>query len=267
MSPSFLLLPRYLCKQVSQRLKPTESVLLINVPVALLLLAVLEHHGNAKHEKDVDADDSKSGGEDLVEVLVGEGGEFADATALLRGNQRVLACAVLDEWRGSGVDVAAAVEPLLQETLDKRRLTSPEHAEVPARLESFDPDGYTKTEGKGCTDDDQPALSTKPAAVGGEEKCGKREQEGHKDEDCIDHTGCQGTLAEQQILGDIVHGRRGSHGLLRNEGEAQQQASAGGEEKVHTHKGHHQLGRHLGGIVRIRQRERGLAKESKMNGR
>lgn len=78
---------------------------------------------------------------------------------------------------------------------------------------------------------------------------------------------CQGTLAEQQILGDIVHGRRGSHGLLRNEGEAQQQASAGGEEKVHAHKGHHQLGRHLGGIVRIRQRERGLAKESKMNGR
>lgn len=124
MSPSFLLLPRYLCKQVSQRLKPTKSVLLINVPVALLLLAVLEHHGNAKHEKDVDADDSKGGGEDLVEVLVGEGGEFADATALLRGNQRVLACAVLDEWRGSGVDVAAAVELFIVSFKPKRVASS-----------------------------------------------------------------------------------------------------------------------------------------------
>lgn len=71
------------------------------MPVALLLHTVLEHHGNAQDKNDVDTDDTKGSGEDLIEVLVCERGEFADAAALLRGDERVLAGAVLDEgWGG-----------------------------------------------------------------------------------------------------------------------------------------------------------------------
>ena len=78
--------------------------------VPLLLLAVLEHHGDAQHQQDVDADDAERGGEDQVHVAVCEAAEGADAARLLRGDQRVRACAVLDEhWRGA-VLVAAAGE-------------------------------------------------------------------------------------------------------------------------------------------------------------
>jgi hypothetical protein len=37
--------------------------------------------------------------------------------------------------------------------------------------------------------------------------------------------------------------------LLGYEGEAQQQSSTSGKEEIHAHKGHHQLGWHLGGIA------------------
>ena len=78
--------------------------------VPLLLLAVLEHHGDAQHQQDVNADDAERGGEDQVHVAVREAAEGADAARLLRGDQRVRAGAVLDEhWRGA-VLVAAAGE-------------------------------------------------------------------------------------------------------------------------------------------------------------
>ena len=91
-------------------LQATEPVLLVDVAVPLLLLAVLEHHGDAQHQQDVDADDAERGGEDQVHVAVREAAEGADAARLLRGDQRVRAGAVLDEhWRGA-VLVAAAGE-------------------------------------------------------------------------------------------------------------------------------------------------------------
>lgn len=50
----------------------TPAVLLVNVPVAFLLHAVLEDHGYAQDEDEVDAHNTKGGSEDLVEVFVGE---------------------------------------------------------------------------------------------------------------------------------------------------------------------------------------------------
>lgn len=82
-------------------LQSTKSILFIDMPVALLLHTVLEHHGNAQDKNDIDADDTKSSREDLIEVPVCKRREFADAAALLRGNERVLAGAVLDKgWGG-----------------------------------------------------------------------------------------------------------------------------------------------------------------------
>ena len=75
-----------------------------------MLHPVLENHGNAEHENEVDADDSECGGEDLVEVSVGEGREGADAASLLGGDEGVGARVVLDEGGCCCVDVAAAVK-------------------------------------------------------------------------------------------------------------------------------------------------------------
>lgn len=80
------------------------------MPIPLLLLPVLQNHGHAKHQNGINADNAKSRGENLIEVLVCESRELADAAALLRGDERVETGAVLDKGRGGGVEVAAAVE-------------------------------------------------------------------------------------------------------------------------------------------------------------
>ena len=97
-------------RRTNAPLQPAQPVLLVDVAVPLLLLAVLEHHGDAQHQQDVDADDAERGGEDQVQVAVREAAEGADAAWLLRGDQRVRACAVLDEHRRGAVLVAAAGE-------------------------------------------------------------------------------------------------------------------------------------------------------------
>jgi hypothetical protein len=85
-------------------------VLLVNVTVALLFHPVLEDHGDAKNEDEVNADDAKSGREDLVEVPVRKGRELANAAALLRCNKGVQASAVLYKRRCGRVGVATAVK-------------------------------------------------------------------------------------------------------------------------------------------------------------
>jgi hypothetical protein len=80
------------------------------VAVALLLHTVLENHGDAENENEIDADNAKGGSEDLVEVPVGKRGELANASALLRSNKGVQARGVLYERRRGRVGVATAVE-------------------------------------------------------------------------------------------------------------------------------------------------------------
>jgi hypothetical protein len=80
--------------------------------VALLLHPVLEDHGDAEDEDEVDTDDTESGGKDLVKIPVRERREFANASTLLRRNEGIQASAVLHKWRCGRVCVAAAVELL-----------------------------------------------------------------------------------------------------------------------------------------------------------
>ena len=54
-------------------LQCTHAVLLIDVPVSLLFLPVLENHGDAKNQNCVDADNAKSSREDQVQIAVGVG--------------------------------------------------------------------------------------------------------------------------------------------------------------------------------------------------
>jgi hypothetical protein len=78
--------------------------------IPLQLLPILEYHSHTQDKHNIDADDAESGREDDVEVAVCKGREGADAAALLGGDERVGAGAVLDEGRRGGVVVAAAVE-------------------------------------------------------------------------------------------------------------------------------------------------------------
>lgn len=81
--------------------------------VTLLLHPELEDHGDAENEHDINANDAKGGGEDLVEIAVGKGRELADASTLLRCNEGVKTDRVLDKGRRGGVCVAAAVKLVL----------------------------------------------------------------------------------------------------------------------------------------------------------
>ena len=88
----------------------TSAVLLVDVPVALLLHPVLEHHGDAEDEDEVDTNDTKCCGEDLVEIFVGEGRERSDAPTLLRRNKGVCTSLILYKWGCGSIDIATAVE-------------------------------------------------------------------------------------------------------------------------------------------------------------
>lgn len=91
-------------------LQTTNTILLINVPVALLLHPVLENHGNAEDQDEVDTNDTESGCKDLIEVPIGKRGKRANASTLLGRNEGVGAGRILDEGRCSSIDVSTAVE-------------------------------------------------------------------------------------------------------------------------------------------------------------
>jgi hypothetical protein len=91
-------------------LQTTNTVLLINVPVALLLHPVLENHSNAEDQDEVDTNDTESGCKDLIKVPVGKRGEWANAATFLGRNEGVGAGRILNEGRCSGIDVSTAIE-------------------------------------------------------------------------------------------------------------------------------------------------------------
>jgi hypothetical protein len=80
-------------------LQSAHAVLLVNVPIPLLLCPVLEDHGDAENENHIDSDNPESGSEDLVKIAVGERGELANATTLLRRDKSIDASAVLYKGR------------------------------------------------------------------------------------------------------------------------------------------------------------------------
>lgn len=86
------------------------AIFLIDVPVTLLLHPVLQNHGYAENQDEVDTDNTKGCGEDLVEVAVGKRREGTNASTLLSCNKSISACRVLDKWRCSGINISAAVE-------------------------------------------------------------------------------------------------------------------------------------------------------------
>lgn len=92
---------------------PLESAvasLLVDVAVALALLAVLEEHRGADDEESVDADHTEDGGEDVVDEDVRETRDRGGASLLEGGRGRAGALRIGDEGGRRAVEVSAAFE-------------------------------------------------------------------------------------------------------------------------------------------------------------
>lgn len=91
-------------------LESTVACLLVDVAIALALLAVLEEHGGADDEEGVDADHTEHGGENVVDEDVGETRDRGGAALLECGGGRARALNIGDEGRRRAVEVSAALE-------------------------------------------------------------------------------------------------------------------------------------------------------------
>jgi hypothetical protein len=99
---------------------PSKGRLLVDVTIPLQLRTVLENRGDAEQQQHVDAHNAKGGGEDEVQVAVGKGREWADATNHLRGRVGVRADVADDKGWRHGVEIATALElPLSDSTLQR----------------------------------------------------------------------------------------------------------------------------------------------------
>jgi DNA-binding NarL/FixJ family response regulator len=93
-----------------RRLKGPSTILLINKPISLLLLAVLENYCRENDKYGVDAYDTKSTSKDEIEEAIGLARERGYASELGGRDESIRAGGILDEsWR-CGVHVATAIE-------------------------------------------------------------------------------------------------------------------------------------------------------------
>lgn len=78
--------------------------------VSLKFTAEFEDHDDGEQKEDVHANDTKSGRKDEVEIVVGERGEWANATHFLRRREWVGTNGIRDERWGLAIQVSTAVE-------------------------------------------------------------------------------------------------------------------------------------------------------------
>ena len=88
----------------------TIRILLVDRPVPLLLLPVLENHSHTKHQEHVDSDHSETSSENHIEIAVGKFGELSDTATFLKRNDIGRASGISNKRRRSGVEVTAAIK-------------------------------------------------------------------------------------------------------------------------------------------------------------
>lgn len=88
------------------------------------------------------------------------------------------------------VEIAAALEFLLDEALRLGGLLREGGSEVGACLERREPDADADEQRYVCADDEHPAGHLEPEAGGGEGGAGEGDEEGEEDEGCVDDYAC-----------------------------------------------------------------------------
>lgn len=86
--------------------------LLVNQPVPLLLLAILDQAQSSQKGHHIDRDETKEGGEDNIQELIGKASEWSHAASKSSCGGSARAGSVSDEQ--SRVVIAAALKSLLQ---------------------------------------------------------------------------------------------------------------------------------------------------------
>lgn len=111
----------------------SKTPLLIDKLVPFLLLAVLDQAQRRQQEHHINGDKAKERGKHNVQEPVGIHAERRDTGSQARGGRGVDASRIFDEQRRVGV--AAALELLLEQRLDRGSLRVPDRCQVLVHLE------------------------------------------------------------------------------------------------------------------------------------
>ena len=136
--------------------------------------------------------------EDHIQKLIRKVAERSHTSLLLKRHEITRTGAVLLERRRRAVQVATAIEFLLQQRLHLRRLVAPDGGEIGASLEGFEPYREADDEGEDGAENYEPAMDSEDDAVRGEEERWEGDEEGEEDEDGVAYGGCN--VHKSQLL-------------------------------------------------------------------
>lgn len=113
-------------------LKDSRTTLLVDMSIALPLLAIPQQYRRHENKDQVDAHDGEGARKDIVQEIVGEGRQGRDATALSSCHKAINTDGVHDERRRGMIQVSAADElcTVGQERCDEAIFTSRVHSPV-----------------------------------------------------------------------------------------------------------------------------------------
>jgi len=155
--------------------------------VPCLLRAVLQNDHHGQQKRHVKPHEPEQGSEDPVEEAVGEIAKRPHAVDFLGGHKGARADAVRREGI---VEIATALEFLLDQALGAWRLLCERRAEIRAGLEGGEPNADAEEERDVGGGDNHPSGYFKPDAVGGEGGAGQGDEEGEEDQDGVDDYTC-----------------------------------------------------------------------------
>lgn len=159
--------------------------------VPLSLLPILEQASSAQQHHDIQCSDAEYRCENEIKEVVCEVGNWRDTSSQACCHKRVGAGVVLHEWRRLSIHVTTALELLLQKTLHLWGLVCPESSHVGPCSERLEPNNQADNHGENSAEDDSVSVKSEDCAVGLEDYGRYGEEEGGKDEDGVDSSGCK----------------------------------------------------------------------------
>jgi hypothetical protein len=134
--------------------------LLINMPIPLQLIPVLDNHCRAQQQKHINSNNPKRRRKNNIQIGIRKHRKRTNTALFLARSKGISAYAVDDERRRLRIGVSAALEALLKEGLDVGGQTAPDAREVLAGLEGVEPDKETEGEGEERAEDGEHSLET-----------------------------------------------------------------------------------------------------------
>ena len=233
--------PVLLC--VPHPLEGRVALLLVNEAISLLLFAILDQTQNSQQEHHVHSHESKESRKHHVQKLVGENTEWHHAWAKPCSDRCARARRVFHEQRG--VIVAAAFELELQHRLHEGGLLVPDGCEVDVCFQGAEPDLEANDQGQQCGGDDAQGVELEEEEVALAEESGDGEEEGGEHDECVHQGGCERTVVEEEVRGNVADGGGASHGGMGEQRDEEVKDCAADEEDLDGYEDEEDLVRHL----------------------